>query len=87
MMGFLSFFQEALRIVCILFAGFIAITIVGCCIGPLAYLAVITFECMFRVMLWVWAHVIPDNSGGSPQRREAEPPPPPPALDRQGGQS
>ena len=86
MMGFLSLLQEALRIVCILFAGFIAITIVGCCLGSLVYLAAIVMDCMFSIMVWFWEHVIPDDRGSSPRRREPEPPPPPPALDRQGGQ-
>ena len=83
MMGFLSFFQEVLRIVCILSAGFLAITIVGCCLGSLVYVAIIVMDCMSSVMFWVWDRVIPDNRGVSPRRREPEPPPSPVWIDKE----
>ena len=75
MMGFWSFLQEVLRIVGILSAFFLALTIVGCCLGPLAYLAIIVMDCMFNIMVWFWEHTIPDNHEVSQRRREAEPPP------------
>lgn len=83
-MGFWSLFHGVLWIVCILSAGFLAITIVGCCLVPLVYVAVIVMDCMSSVMLWVWEHVIPNNRESPSHRLEPEPPPPPPVWIEKG---
>ena len=59
--------------------GILAITIVGCCLGPLVYVAVIVMDHISKIVFWFWDHTIPDNSkksGVSSHRREPEPPPP-----------
>ena len=82
-MGFWSLLQGVLWIIWVLVVGILAITIVGCCLGPLVYVAVIVMDCMSSVVFWVWERVIPDDRGGFSHRRAQKPPPPPVWIDKE----